>query len=254
MNQVEFEETKESFSILSKRDGFGDIFKLLGVLFDTQLTMLPMINHLVTKMGNKLKALFRVRKFYNLSQYVRMYKCQLWSTAEWCTAAIYHAPATSLAKIDNIQRKFLKFVDLPDAEAFLNYNLAPMALRRAISLLGLIYKCVHKVAPVRLQTLFTRKGVEVRPATRSHTGSHNLQLVDPLDGSQSSLMTRSIFGLIRYWNALPQGTVNAKSVKTFQRSIQWLSKEAIRSGMSIQHVCELRFLTVPYDVLTRSSS
>ena len=67
MNQVEFEATKESFTILSKHDAFGDIFKLLGVLFDTQLTMLPMINHLVTKMGNKLKALFRVRKFYSLS-------------------------------------------------------------------------------------------------------------------------------------------------------------------------------------------
>ena len=205
-------------------------------------------------MGNKLKALFRVRKFYSLSQYVRMYKCQLWSCAEWCTAAIYHATASSLVKIDNIQHKFLRFVDLTETEAFLEYNVAPMSLRRSISLLGLIYKCVKKTAPVRLQTLFTLKGGKVNPAaTRSHTGSHNLQLVDPIDGTQSPLMTRSIYGLIRFWNALPQEAVNAKSVKTFQRSIQWLAKEAVRASMSIKHVCELRFITVPYDILLRST-
>ena len=115
-----------------------------------------------------------------------------------------------------------------------------------------MYKCVKGLAPSRLAPLFKLKAVQPDPAnTRGNTHLHTLQLENPIDGSQTDLISRSIYGLIRYWNALPQGTINAKSVKNFQRSIQWHAKEAAKNGMSIEHICQLRFIMVPYDVLIK---
>ena len=76
--------------------------------------------------------LYRMRQLYSVGQMMTMYKAQMLSTAEWCTAAIFHYTQTALRPID-IQGQFLKFIEIEQVTAFLEYNLAPLSLRRSIA-------------------------------------------------------------------------------------------------------------------------
>ena len=75
-----------------------------------------------------------------------------------------------------------------------------------------------------------------------------MQLIDPVRGSSSPLMSRSILGLVAYWNRLPADVIFASSVKTFQSRITDLAKEAVSKGSSIDDLCALMFIHVPYGV------
>ena len=155
------------------------------------------ISTLKGKLEAKLRCLFRLRKFYSLSQYLNMYKTQIWSSVEWATPRIYHCTKTQLDVIDRIQRRFLRFVGLSEKVAFLDHNIGPLSLRRSIAMLGFIYRCVHGQAPRPCCILFTlneHRNVALRSSSRLHT----LQLVDPVKGSSSPMMRRSILGLVAF--------------------------------------------------------
>jgi hypothetical protein len=154
-NQVEFEGTKETFTVIDKEDPFGPGFKLLGIFFDPVLSMQLTLNTLKGKVNAKLRCLFRVRKFYSLKQYMTIYKTQIWSSLEWATPGIFHCTKTQLDVLDGVQRRFLSFVKISPSEAFLSHNLGPLSLRRSIAMLGFIYKCVRGLAPVLCCSLFT---------------------------------------------------------------------------------------------------
>ena len=82
-----------------------------------------------------------------------------------------------------------------------------------IGMLGAIFRCVHGDAHPDLRALFERANVPTyHPNTRRSALAHNLQLVDPLDGSHSELLARSVWGLIAVWNRLPQKVVDGSSV------------------------------------------
>ena len=51
------------------------------------------------------------------------------------------------------------------------------------------------------------------------------QLVDMCDGSQSALLARSAFGLVKVYNLLPQDVIDRRSVKLFQKALQTLVKD-----------------------------
>ena len=138
VSQVEFERTKEIFTVIDKDDPFGPGFKLLGIFFDPVLSMQLTLNILKGKVDAKLRCLFRIRKFYSLKQYLTIYKTQIWSSLEWATPGIFHCTKTQLDVLDGVQRRFLSFVRLSPSEAFLSHNLAPLSLRRSIAMLGFI--------------------------------------------------------------------------------------------------------------------
>ena len=119
-------------------DSFGPGFKLLGIFFDPKMSMQLTVNDLAKKLKAKLHCLFRVRRYYSLKQYVNMYKTQIWSSVEWATSGIFHCTKSKLDAIDRIQRRFLSFIGMSWTDAFVNYNLAPLSLRRSIAMLGLM--------------------------------------------------------------------------------------------------------------------
>ena len=81
-NQVEFEASKETFSVISLSDPFGPGFKLLGIFFDPKMTMQLSLNNLRNSLGAKLRNLFTIRRYYSLKQFVTIYKTQVWSSVE----------------------------------------------------------------------------------------------------------------------------------------------------------------------------
>ena len=64
--------------------------------------------------------------------------------------------------------------------------------------------------------------------TRRQSRQHNKQLYDYLQGNHTELLRRSLLGQVRVYNNLEQHTVNAGSVKLFQRRVQLHLKDKAR--------------------------
>lgn len=79
-SQVEFEGSKETFIILHKCDSYDLPFKLLGVVFDPLLKMQATLDAIVGWVSAKLRAIFRLRKFYSVRQIATMCKSQILSS------------------------------------------------------------------------------------------------------------------------------------------------------------------------------
>ena len=63
-NQVVFDAGKEHMAILSHIQPLGENFRLLGVLFDTRLSMSQAINECVAEVSWKTRALVRTQRFH----------------------------------------------------------------------------------------------------------------------------------------------------------------------------------------------
>ena len=71
-NQVIFDPNKESFHILHRREGEGDNFKILGVIFDAALRMHAAVRHVATEAGWRLQTLMRARSFFSTPELVHL--------------------------------------------------------------------------------------------------------------------------------------------------------------------------------------
>ena len=71
---------------------------MLGVIFDTALSMTAAIAELVAAAGWKSRTLLRTRRFYTEADLVILYKAHLLSYIEYRTPAIYHATRAVLRR------------------------------------------------------------------------------------------------------------------------------------------------------------
>ena len=90
-----------------------------------------------------------------------------------------------------------------------------------MSMLGLIHRVVLGEAPRNFEAYFKRaSNASFRRGWPHHGDRHEKQLVDPIDGTHSHAMERSVFGLIYFYNVLPKHVISAPSIKLFQRMLQ----------------------------------
>ena len=208
-NQVDFDAKKESAHILSLTEPVGDSFKLLGVTFDVALTMSDAVAEVVTAASWKLRTLLRTRRYYTDAELIVLYKAHLLSFLEYRTSAIYHAPRAFLARLDAIQTRFLRDAGVSELAALMEFNLAPLGLRRDIAMLGLLHRAALKQGPPHLQGMFKR-----RP------GSFMLEDPHSNSGRQHSSLRRSAWGLIPVYNRLGSGAQCILQVRDFQYYLQ----------------------------------
>jgi hypothetical protein len=215
-NQVEFDPGKESFHILAGSGAFGGEFKLLGVNFDPTLTMKSALNDVVTEAGWKLKMLIKTRRFYTDAELVMLYKTNLLSYLEYRTPAIYHATRDHLSRLDRVQTKFLQDVGINEVEALMEFNLAPLAVRRDIAMLGLIHRAALGKGPQHFRQHFK----VISPGC----------LKDPREELKGGLATRSPLGLVAVYNMIPGACKKLHKVNFFQAALQKYVKEAACGG------------------------
>jgi len=139
-NRVVFAPSKEGLHILRRR-GTCTSFKLLGVLFDSTLLMHDACKTIGTDAAWRLRTLLRCLVYHSVASMFRLYKTYLLPFCEYATPAIYHASCSALRHVDHIQEKFLEEMQVGAREALLVHNLAPLAARRDIAMLGVLQKC-----------------------------------------------------------------------------------------------------------------
>ena len=224
-NQVAFDASKEGKRILSRRRPSGDAFQLLGVSFDCALIMDDAISDLVKRCRWKLRTLLRSQRHFDAGALVNLYKSRMLGFIEYRTAAIYHASDSLLQPLDAIQRRFLEHVGATELDALCKFNLAPLASRRDIAMLGLMHCAVLGKSPQHFQQFFCLQGGD--PAA----GRHRLQLVAYTQGDVTDFMfpnsrpadyiAHSALGLVTVYNLLPADVVEASgTVAVFQAKLQ----------------------------------
>ena len=231
-NQVTFDAGKESFHILHPRVPSGTNFKMLGVNFDVKLVMQSACYGVAGIAADRCRAVLKLRRFFSTAELVNQYKSQVLSGIDFTTPAIYHAPEFFLRAIDEVQDNFLRELHLSQSEAFVQFNLAPLSLRRDISMLGLLHRIVLSEAPPQFsQFIYPASSREFLRGWAYTFSRHNRQLHDPLSYTSLRIMHRSIFRLIHPYNALPQEIVDLKTVKSFQKRLHVAIKECAREGI-----------------------
>ena len=163
---------------------------------------------------------------------VQQYKTHILPYLEFATPAVYHATATTLAKMDKLQITFLKELGLTPLEALKKYTLAPLCTRRDIALLGAVHRTVLGQGPPQFRRWFFQVAAERHSyCTRAQEKrvKHGRQLHDYLDEDQTALLRRSPLGLPRVYNSLAPETVSRKSVKTFQTALR---KTVLREALA----------------------
>ena len=102
-----------------------------------------------------------------------------------------------------VQSRFLCEISINEQQALADWNLAPLPCRRAIAMLGLLYRIAMEQAPQPLCELF-RRDHSVRTGHTNTRGSgrrHPLQLCEALTMvCHTDVARRSLFGLVTVWN------------------------------------------------------
>ena len=121
-----------------------------------------------------------------------------------------------LDKLDRVQSKFLNDLGILEVTALLEFNLAPLAARRDMAMLGLVHRTILGKGPAHFREFF-----KTRP---------DHKLVEP-SCRMGGLSKRSAFGLVPVYNLLPHGITSAADVPTFQRHLQLELSLRAEAGM-----------------------
>ena len=160
-----------------------------------------------------------------------IYKTFVVSFLEFGTAAVYHTTDYAFPPLDRIQKRFLDELHNDEISMLIDLSLVPLWSRRDMAMLGLLHKVVLGIVPSMFdQFIFFTRRVPFPRGLRNPFLRHSRQLHDPMDGSQSRIFQRSLFGLIYTYNLLPQAVVDSKTVTSFQHRLQRGLKEAAKSG------------------------
>ena len=231
-NQVSFDPKKESFHVVARTGGTGGNWEQLGVNFDTALTMEDAVRETVAEAGWKLRTLQRSARFHIDRELVNLYKARVLSYLEYRTPAVYHATCTVLGPLDRLQDSFLRKAGVTTLEGLMVFNLAPLAARRDMAMLGLIHRTVLGKGPEQFRNFFfpasQRSTSRTRLAERrSERGS---QLTDWRRRTHLNVVRRSALGLVAVYNLLPPRVVKLNNVKDFQGALGELLRERATAG------------------------
>ena len=186
------------------------------------------IHQLVTNVSWKVTTILRVRKYFSVRECIDLYKSKVLSYIEYRTAALYHSCDTHLNRLDAVQRRFLNELDITEEDAIVQFNLAPLSVRRDVAMLGLIHRAVLGHGPEQLKQFFHRSPEGPRTCkSRLAARRHNKQLVDPRNCAFLEITRRSALGLVAVYNLLPQVAVDITSVKAFQSQLQNIVKREL---------------------------
>jgi len=122
-------------------------------------------------------------------------------------------------------------VGIPAESALLDFNLAPLSMRRDLAMLALLHKVFLGTAPEPIGELFRPRSGTLDSFCFSVPFRTNCrQLHDPVAPSHPVIIKRSVFGFIRVYNRLPSHVLDAMSPKIFQHRLQNLAKKAAKDN------------------------
>ena len=192
-NRVTFDAAKEHFCIVSQTQPEGESMRLLGVVFDPQLSMAECVGECVHEASWRLKTVMRTRRYHTDSQLLQHFKTHVLSYLEYRTPGLYHAASTTLEPLDPVLRSFLRDINICLEDALLHFNLGPLETRRVIAMLDVVHRVVLLQGPAEFFEWFK---VDTAPR-RGQRGGRNKsrKLVVCAELTCNCVARHSAFGL-----------------------------------------------------------
>ena len=191
---------------------------MLGVTITNSLNWNTHIKTIVRSASRRLGILYRAKRLFSSTQRLTLYKAQVRPLLEYCSHVWGGAASTTLALLDRVQKKAIRFI----GDLNLTDKLQSLHHRRCVASLSLFYryyfgKCSAELASsVPLPLTFTR-------VTRSATFSNSFQVTQPrvrTDSHVSSFFPKTA----ALWNKLPAPTFPLTyNLQAFKENVNRLS-------------------------------
>ena len=108
----------------------------------------------------------------------------------------------------------------------MHFNLAPLASRRDMAMLGVIHRAALRQGPEAFFRFVQFDASSLRHSR--HHRRHFRSLVEFRNsGKKLDIMRRSLLGLVSVYNLLPERIVRSNSVKGFQAELQNIMKQCV---------------------------
>ena len=128
-----------------------------------------------------------------------------------------------------MQNRFLHELGISLEKGLLDFNLAPLCVRRDIANLGIIHRSLLGKGPKHFHSFFVLDNSSQYYGTRSRS-RHTRYLRDPYRDMGRDYVNRSLLGYIAVYNLLPDFAIEARDVKTFQSRLSRILKDYVRQG------------------------
>ena len=162
-----------------------------------------------------------------------LFKSHVLSYIEYKTAVVYFASTSVLRDLGDVLTRFIRQLELTEESALMSFNLAPLATRRDIAILGIIHPAALRQSPPQLWKFF-RPACPTSSTARSsrHARIHNRRMEEWPAGRDLCIARRSALGSIRVYNMLPADVVVHSTLKDCQRALSSLVKDRVVAGDS----------------------
>ena len=196
--------------------------RLLGVGFDSHLTLKQHVRNTAKNCFYTLKNMFKIRRCINETAAKAIVHTMITSKLDYCNAILYGLPESTLKHFTRVQNLSARFISQHGKHEHITpvlkqFHWLPIRQRIHYKVLILIFKSLNGLAPAYLEELIKR-----RPMKRTRADGNN-DLVIPVI-KHKSFGGRSLgYGGPKLWNTLPKELKTCTNINTFRK---FLFKEA----------------------------
>ena len=217
-NSIAFDASKESKTIVLRFRPAGTSFRILDVLFDPTLIMHECVHETVVSCNWKIRTLLRCRAYYSIPEIINLYKSHVLSFIEYRSPVLIHASNSVLLPLDLVQNRFLSQLGVSVEYAACEFRLLPLRVRRHIACLGVIHRAILRKGPPHFWHWFVLDTAQRLSSSRRHRRC----LKEICAATSPDYLKRSLVGMIKIYNMLPEWAISICSVKEFQSALQKL--------------------------------
>ena len=133
--------------------------ELLGIQLDDKLNFSPYISNICKSAANQLNAFIRLQKILSFEETKIFINSYFMANFNYCLLVWMFSNAVSLKKIENLQKRALRFLyksyNTPHEDLLLKSGFSSMNLKRLRTLCAEIFKTLNNLNPSFIKEIFS---------------------------------------------------------------------------------------------------